>query len=189
MVKVDDEYRISGGYGRFLPQTKEKRREQLWVAGGVGITPFLASMQKMTPDSGLSVHLIYCIRSRASAGAIEDVEEYAARLPQINLIVVSDERNDRLSIESLNEVVNTMDKRSDAYLCGPLGLKNLVSDAWASNQMRGKIHSERFDFRGAYGIDEFIYIGKPVLEGARDFVADKIRYAANRASQKTVNDS
>ncbi|MEL7454594.1 MAG: ferric reductase-like transmembrane domain-containing protein, partial [Pseudomonadota bacterium] len=81
-VKVGDEIRLSGGVGRFLPQIQEARSEQLWVAGGVGITPFLAALDQIQPDQGARITLIYCIRSRLSAGAIEDVEHHAARLPQ-----------------------------------------------------------------------------------------------------------
>ena len=39
-VAVGDDLRVSGRFGRFLPQIHADRTEQLWVAGGVGITPF-----------------------------------------------------------------------------------------------------------------------------------------------------
>lgn len=33
--------------------------------------------------------------------------------------------------------------------------------------MTGRIYSERFDFRGAFGLTDLIYIGKSVLDAAR----------------------
>lgn len=169
-VQPGDQLRLGRGVGRFLPQTGEARAEQLWVAGGVGITPFLAALERMEPDQGAKVTLIYCIRSRASAGALEDVERHAARLPQIDLIVLSDAGQERLTAAGLAEIVRPMDRKARVYLCGPEGLKTLVTQVWKDQGKTGRIHSERFDFRGAYGLTELIYIGKPVLDAAGTLV-------------------
>lgn len=170
-VKVGDQFRLSRSVGRFLPQNKPSRKEQLWVAGGVGITPFLAALERMQPDSRARVSLIYCIRSRASAGAIEDVERHAARLPQVDLFVLSDTDGDKLTSPRLTEIMSRMDSDAVVYLCGPEGLKNLVTNAWATLGRTGRVHSERFDFRGAYGLTDLIYIGKPALKAARNWMA------------------
>ena len=172
-VAVGDEMRLGRGVGRFLPQTRPKRTEQLWVAGGVGITPFLASLERMEPDGAARITLIYCIRSRASAGAIEDVEHHAARLPQVDLIVLHDKSGDRLTEGRLADIVRTMAADTQVYLCGPEGLKTLVKTVWLAADMNGRIHTERFDFRGAYGIAEFIYIGQPVLNVAQQWIAGR----------------
>lgn len=166
-VKPGDQFRLGRGVGRFLPQIRAKRSEQLWVAGGVGITPFMAALEQMQPDSGARVTLIYCIRSRDSAGAIADIEAHAARLPQLDLIVLSDIAQDRLTPARLTDIVRGMNKNAQVYLCGPEGLKTLVTQVWETVGMTGRIHSERFDFRGAYGLTDLIYIGKPVLDAAR----------------------
>ncbi|MEM6491560.1 MAG: hypothetical protein AAF684_06655, partial [Pseudomonadota bacterium] len=72
--------------------------------------------------------------------------------------------------------------RSDAegYSCGPEGLKAMVETAWRGAGLHGRLHSERFDFRGAYGLTELIYVGRPVLDAARDWVARSMdaRHAA-----------
>lgn len=169
-VKPGEQFRLSSGVGRFLPQIHEQRTEQLWVAGGVGITPFLAALEQMQPDSGARVTLLYCIHSRDSAGALDDVERHAARLPQVDLLVLGDEGQGRLTSERLTDIIRGMKPNAQVYLCGPEGLKTMVSDAWESLGRKGRIHSERFDFRGAYGLTELIYIGKPVLDAARDLM-------------------
>ena len=80
-VKIGDQFRIGRAVGRFLPQIDSQRKEQFWVAGGVGITPFLSALERMQPDVGARVTLIFGIRSRDAAGAIQDVERHAKRLP------------------------------------------------------------------------------------------------------------
>ncbi|MEM6384174.1 MAG: ferric reductase-like transmembrane domain-containing protein [Pseudomonadota bacterium] len=172
-VSIGDELRLGGGAGRFLPQIGVKRSEQLWVAGGVGITPFLASLEHMQPDSGPRVTLIYCIRSRESAGAINDVERHAARLPQVDLVVLFDSGGERLTEGRLASIVRAMARDTQVYLCGPEGLKTLVKTVWIAAGMNGRVHTERFDFRGAYGINDLIYIGQPVLNVAQQWIAGR----------------
>ena len=162
-VKVGDALRIGRGEGRFLPHTGAKRPQQLWVAGGVGITPFMAALEQMEPDNGAAVTLIYCIRSRDTAGGLKHVEQHAERLPQVDLIVLSDRRNEGLNPIRLSDVVRDMPTNTKVYLCGPEGLKAMVTQVWETAGMKGRIHSERFDFRGAYGLTDLIYIGKPVI--------------------------
>ncbi|MEM8571629.1 MAG: ferric reductase-like transmembrane domain-containing protein [Pseudomonadota bacterium] len=170
-VQPGDALRIGRAVGRFLPQTGPKRSEQLWVAGGVGITPFLAALEHLQPDHGARITLIYCIRSRASAGAMMDVELHAARLPQLDLIVASDQGGNKLTAARLMQLTRTMALDTEVYLCGPGGLKDLVTDVWEMLGMAGRVHTERFDFRGAYGLTDLIYIGQPVIETARTWLA------------------
>ena len=166
-VKVGDRFRLGRGVGRFLPQTDSHRKEQFWVAGGVGITPFLAALERMQPDISARVTLIFGIRSREAAGALDDVERHARRLPQLNLIVLSDDRNEGLTPPRLAQIIRDMSEDTQVYLCGPQGLKNMIVRAWAMAGMSGRIYSEHFDFRGAYGMEHLNYILGPILDAAR----------------------
>lgn len=180
-VAEGDRYRLGCGVGRFLPQTHKRRSEQLWVAGGVGITPFLAALEQMQLDGSAQVTLIFCIRSRASSGGIEDVEKHARRLPQVELIVLSDSEGDMLTRARLMETMCEMSDNAQVYVCGPKGLKALVTTAWAALGKSGRVHCERFDFRGAYGLTDLIYIGKPVVAAARNWMAGR-KDLANEAA-------
>ncbi|MBO9448338.1 ferric reductase-like transmembrane domain-containing protein [Ruegeria sp. R14_0] len=172
-VTAGDQFRLGRGVGRFLPQVQSTRTEQLWVAGGVGVTPFMAALERMEPDSNARVNLIYCIRSRETAGAMADVEHHAARLPQVDLYVLNDIEGDRLTPARLTQIMRDMSMDAQVYLCGPEGLKLMVTSAWETLGKTGRIHSERFDFRGAYGLTDLIYIGRPALEAARNWMAGR----------------
>lgn len=181
-VSVGDQLRLGRGVGRFLPQVHATRTDQLWVAGGVGITPFLAALERMELDTNARVSLIYCIRSRDSAGAMTDVERHAARLPQVDLYVLSDKEGDMLTPARLSEIMRGMSENGQVYLCGPEGLKTMVTTAWDTLGKTGRVHSERFDFRGAYGLTDLIYIGKPVLDRAQNWIANRKETTAHAAS-------
>ncbi|MEM9760997.1 MAG: ferric reductase-like transmembrane domain-containing protein [Pseudomonadota bacterium] len=177
-VQVGDQFRLGRGVGRFLPQVGRRRNAQLWVAGGVGITPFLAALQRMEPDDGARVTLVHCVRTRSAAGGIADVERQAARLPQLDLVIASDGGDGRLTEAGLTDIARRVPEGAEVYLCGPAGLKDLVSQVWRGLGRSGRIHSERFDFRGAYDLTALVYIGRSVLDAAR---ATKERHAPARA--------
>jgi len=153
-VKLGDEFRVTQGEGRFLPHINAKRPHQLWIAGGVGITPFLAALEEMEADEGAPVTLIYCIRDRHLAGGLMDIEKHTQRLPQLTLIIASDARGDSLTTNRLQDTFADMPSKTQLYLCGPEGLKTMATDVWTSARMRGRIHDESFDFRGGYNFPE-----------------------------------
>jgi len=59
--------------GRFYSKTSAERPVQLWVAGGIGITPFLAALEAMTPDDAAQITLVYCYRGVETAIGIDDL--------------------------------------------------------------------------------------------------------------------
>ncbi|WP_424965647.1 ferredoxin reductase family protein [Dinoroseobacter sp. S375] len=170
-VTEGDQMRLGRGVGRFLPQTGRARSEQVWVAGGVGITPFLAALEKMEPDQGPRVTLLYYIRSRESAGVLCDVERRVLQLPQVHLHAICDADVAGLNPDRLADILRETGDGTQVYLCGPEGLKNMIVATWAAVGKSGRIHSERFDFRGAYGLSELIYLGKPMVTAASDLIA------------------
>ena len=171
-IEQGQSFRLGASVGRFLPEIDQRRTEQFWVAGGVGVTPFLAALERMQPDGAARVTLLYCIRSKASAGGLEDIQRHAARLPQLDLIVLDETAGERLTLNVLDDVTRRMASETEVYLCGPEGLKALVETAWQSAGRTGRIHTERFDFRGAYTLKDLIYVGKPAITAARDWVAN-----------------
>jgi len=55
---------VEGPYGHFtLPKHVEPT---VWIAGGIGITPFLAWAEALAPDAS-PVHLFYYVRTKAEA--------------------------------------------------------------------------------------------------------------------------
>jgi ferredoxin-NADP reductase len=67
----------------------------------------------------------------------------------------------------LAQIIRDMSEDTQVYLCGPQGLKNMIVRAWAMAGMSGRIYSEHFDFRGAYGMEHVNYIFGPILDAAR----------------------
>lgn len=134
--------RLQGPFGAFLD--KEPERPGLWIAGGIGITPFLAVLRRRAPQ--YPVHLLYLYRSQDSALYLDELNRLAGDYPL-------------LSIEGVETGPGTPDLRRimpdapslkgvECYLCGPMAL---VASATALLRERGvapdHIYFEQFDFR------------------------------------------
>lgn len=138
--------RIEGPYGQFKAQGSEGRK-QVWIAGGVGITPFLALLearQRATaegPSAPVCMH--YCTRDAASDGVLPRVQALAASAqPPIPLQVHDAARKQYLCPEDLLRHQGPL----EIWLCGPVGLGDMVR-THARQQNGWRVHQEAFEMR------------------------------------------
>jgi predicted ferric reductase len=103
---------VEGGYG-MLDHTRGRPR-QVWVAGGIGITPFLSWLRAGVPDR--SIDLFYAVRRREDALFRSEIEGYADGRLRVHLVVTSE--SGRLTAERIAAAVGQVDD-VDVYLCGP----------------------------------------------------------------------
>ena len=68
---------VQGPFGRFR---FSGRAPEVWVAGGIGVTPFL-TWAKALPDGAGPVDLFYCAQSRATAPHLDELEAIAKSKP------------------------------------------------------------------------------------------------------------
>jgi len=61
-VQFGDHALIEGAFGRFIP-ARYPGKKQIWIAGGIGITPFIASAKAFSSNSATKVTLFYSANS------------------------------------------------------------------------------------------------------------------------------
>jgi ferredoxin-NADP reductase len=81
--------RVEGPYGRFDIGRQDRRAQQLWVAGGIGVTPFLAWLESLQarPDDAPAAELHYCTGDRDVDPFVTRIESLCAPLLGIRLQV------------------------------------------------------------------------------------------------------
>ena len=139
--------RIEGPYGCFDAQGRAGKA-QVWIAGGVGITPFLALLQARQPGAVGAremepVHMHYCTRDAAHDALLPTVRALcAAARPAVQLRVHDAAQGDYLQPGHLEQYGAQL----DIWLCGPEGLGKTMRHA--TRQHRGwRIHQEAFQMR------------------------------------------
>ena len=148
-VTVGDPARVEGPYGRLhlFPRT---RRTVVWIAGGVGVTPFLAGCR--VRRDGVVPHLFYVVRNRDDAPGLKELTK-AARAGRIVLHLHVSEEGTRLRVEDLfDEFGEDGLCNSHVVMCGPDLLVHDMTTAVRSLGAR-HVHVEKFDIRTGAGPD------------------------------------
>ncbi|WP_280552928.1 ferric reductase-like transmembrane domain-containing protein [Halomonas sp. 25-S5] len=137
---------LEGPYGRFGPDSGRKNAQQIWVAGGIGITPFLAALENRlikTEPKHSAVTLHYC-----TAGAMDDpmvtrLQQLTDQLPDILLHIHDSQQGQRLTANQLQ----IHDRRVDIWFCGPQGLAKALRSGLKQRSISLRFHQESFQFR------------------------------------------
>lgn len=108
---------VEGPYGRF--NFRKGGARQIWLAGGIGITPFLAWAESLTEADSRDIHLIHCVRTQGEAIGVETLRAAAARNPRFSFEVVVTTRDGRLTAERLIGAVPFAIRLADLWFCGP----------------------------------------------------------------------
>ena len=115
---------IEGPYGRFDGRGR-RARQQVWVAGGVGVTPFIALLEARQPglataDARLQpVQMHYCTRDAARDALLGRLQTLCAQAePAVTLTVHDGARGQRLTPRTLEALGGPL----DIWFCGPQGL-------------------------------------------------------------------
>ncbi len=140
---------IEGPFGRFEP-FGEPDQTHVWVAGGVGITPFLSALPTDRRPHDVVPHVFYAVKSQADAPGLDRLQEAAAG-GHIRLHVYDSSAGQRLSVDVIANIVGAVNiVGAHVALCGPAGLVRAVRQGTADLGARS-IEVEDFDFRQGFG--------------------------------------
>lgn len=143
-LKVGDLVTVEGPYGRF--DFTGPHPAQIWIGGGIGITPFIARLQALAeqPD-GRSVDLFYCT-SEPDEAFIARLRALAERA-QVRLHVLVSGQDGRLSVERLCQLVPGWQTAS-VWFCGPAGFGQALREGLVTRGLdAADFHQELFDMR------------------------------------------
>lgn len=127
---------------------------QIWVGGGIGITPFIARMKQLAsarqsepgPSRPQEVHLFHSTADY-SEEAIAKLKADAAAA-NVHLYVLHDKRDGRLTGERIRAAVPEW-REASIWFCGPPGFGAALRQDFASHGLRvsRRFHQELFAMR------------------------------------------
>lgn len=144
-IEVGTRARVEGPYGGFLA-TIDAARPQLWIGGGIGITPFI-SAAAARPPAAEAVDLFYLAESPGEAVGLEQLRTQTKRNRHLNVHCIYGERGIEPIWQRIAAEVPDASRRQ-VFMCGPPGLVDGLRAALTrAGVADDDIHSERFDFR------------------------------------------
>lgn len=153
-LRVGDRVALGAPQGRFTPRLDGNRKAQIWVAGGAGITPFLAALEAMQPDDAAPVTLVYAYRGAPGAIGLGFLRRSDERLPQLRLVLHDSTCQGRITGAVLDAAMADLPRRCDLFMCGPEALKDMAGAAYRRSGKVGRVRHEEFDFRSAWSLAE-----------------------------------
>ncbi|GJL65373.1 MAG: hypothetical protein NPIRA05_03440 [Nitrospirales bacterium] len=138
---------VRGPYGRFN-SSKLSNSNQVWIAGGIGLTPFLSTIRAMKNDDDRQIHFVYAARNEEEAIFLDELKVRTSELGNITLYPLFSDLGEFARIDIAKErLPDTLDS-FEYLICGPKPmLDGLIKDLKKEGVERTKIHTEAFEFR------------------------------------------
>lgn len=135
---------VDGGYGQ-LTAKRDVHKPQVWIAGGIGITPFIAWLSSLI-ISRTEVHLFYVGRGEFYCRVVNAVAKITRKKGvyfHTNL-----EKGERLTSEFICSKLSMPIKHYQVFCCGPVEmLKDLRRQLKRSGMSDRQWHNENFVMR------------------------------------------
>lgn len=147
-LRVGQPVEVEGPYGCFQLDA-DAGAPQVWVAGGIGVTPFLAWLDTLAadPTRAPSAQLHYCVRDAAADPFAATLRERCAALPSIQLNIHDAARGQRLDATQLT-LDSAPGHAAQVWFCGPAGLaRSLRAGLRRLGRTDVRWHQEAFQMR------------------------------------------
>jgi len=148
-LRVGQNVMIEGPYGCFT--FDDGLPHQIWVAGGIGITPFLARLEQLAAQDAsqrpaTKAHMFYC--------TAEDESEIVTRVRNlaqaagVELNVLVSPRDGLLNGERIRTLVPEW-RDASIWFCGPIGFGKALRSDFAAHGLKvdKRFHQELFAMR------------------------------------------
>lgn len=136
MIEPGDQLTISQPVNLF--PVDHRGRKHILIAGGIGITPFLAMMEQFSRDN-MAFELHYAIRSREHGAFWKELlDRYGPR----RIKIYCDEEKNFIPVARL---VENQPLGTHLYVCGPSGMiDGVLLTALEAGWPKENLHAERF---------------------------------------------
>ena len=150
-LKIGNKANISRAFGRFtLPKSKGT---QVWIAAGIGITPFLAWAQTLKANHPEFIRLYYCNYSLDKALYLEQLRAIDENLNNFELCFVSSRDEKRLNAKRIKHELKEDFQTAEIYFCGPNKMRESLNTELVSLGLRNSaFHYEEFEIRSGIGL-------------------------------------
>jgi predicted ferric reductase len=149
-IRLGQTVTVEGPYGCFNFDRKNRKAHQIWIAGGIGVTPFLAWLEAIETNTVTApeADLHYCTRNADQDPMVERLRELCRGFPGINLQIHDSSKGQALSAENLDAGGMDYPAGAEVWFCGPAGLGRAIREGLRSAPFRlSRFHQEEFQFR------------------------------------------
>ncbi|TDP01210.1 ferredoxin reductase family protein [Marinomonas balearica] len=152
---------ITGAHGNFL--MKRTKHPQVWVAAGVGITPFVAWANALGSEQ--EVHLFYSFKEESHAMHLDELRSIAREKPNFKLHCLESSQGERLSTALITQKLKGSWPKISVSFCGPKAMRqDLLSNLRKQGLSGRRFYYEEFEIRSGIGLMKLIRWGNRLFK-------------------------
>jgi predicted ferric reductase len=145
-LKEGGEAIVEGAYGMFNYKTGGPK--QIWVAGGIGVTPFLSFIRDLETDLAHDVDFYYTVRHQEESIFVDEIEGIVKKHPRLKAHIRFSAVHGSLTVEDMVKNAGGDISGHHVYMCGPLPMVQAFEKKFLENRVpQDNIHYEEFNFR------------------------------------------
>ena len=134
--------KVEGPFGSFSHQNAVYKN-QIWIAGGIGITPFLSMAQSLQKDDDYSIDLFYCLKNDSESIYLDFLRSLN---PKLKVHLFCYDKSGYLNADTINNVSGALAEK-DIFICAPMSMiESLKQQIVGLGVDKKLIHSEEFNF-------------------------------------------
>lgn len=142
-IKVGSKLLIEGPFGMFS-YAFHPLKNQIWIAGGIGITPFVGMAQSLKPEDGINVHLFYSVKEESEAIYTDVFKRLAKTNPSFKYTLHISDKSGRIDAHIIKKTLGGIAKQS-VFICGPSRMMKSLREQFVKEGIKSqKIYSEEF---------------------------------------------
>jgi predicted ferric reductase len=135
---------VEGPYGSFTSRDVPNDR-QIWIAGGIGVTPFL-SMVRSLDGAEPAVDFYYCVEHEPEAHFLDELRSIAGARDDFRVVLVPRDTDGLLTAERIASENEDL-ASADVLICGPPTMIDSLRSQLRARGIPGeRIHAEEFGF-------------------------------------------
>ena len=142
-LSIGDTAEVEGAFGIFSPE-KSKNRNQIWIAGGIGITPFV-SVARSLNWKNFSVDLYYSFKEDGDGVYLKELEEISEKTDNLRIAPWISQKMGRIDASKIKRVRDKIEEKV-IFICGPSEMIIALKKDFINNGvLKENIFSEEFN--------------------------------------------
>ncbi len=143
-ISLDTHVNVKGPFGGFT-FFAARRKKQLWIAGGIGVTPFLSGARSLRSSTETGkIEMVYATAEKNPYG-LKELERIEDQNPSFNITHLHQETFGHISLRTLQEQFKDIHERV-IYLCGPPGMIQALEKEAEELGLSKNLHFEAFSY-------------------------------------------
>ncbi len=136
-IEIGSEAIVEGAFGRFSYRFYPNPR-QIWIAGGIGITPFIGMAEGLKDDPNYKVDLYYCLKDVS--------EKLGIPVSTVNIKAFYSKTMGHITGKYIGDNSEGF-ASADYFICGPVVLMKTLREQLVKLGIKNsRIHTEEFTF-------------------------------------------